>query len=88
MRDKSVQVSVTEFKARCLSMFKSLERRRYTRVVITRRGKPVAEITPPRAAPPDLWGALRGTVTVPPRVDLTAPVSTDRLDARRGLLHR
>lgn len=88
MRGEPLRVSATEFKARCLSIFKSLESRRFTRVVVTRRGKPVAEITPPSTAPPDPWGALRGSVTIGPGVNLTAPVLKARITARRGVLHR
>jgi hypothetical protein len=88
MKQKSVEMPASEFKARCLAVFSKLERRQYTRVVVTRHGKPVAEVTPPRESPPELWGALRGTVRVPAGVDLTLPVVTERLDAGRGKLHR
>ena len=88
MKDKSLRISATEFKARCLSVFRKLERREYTRVVVTRHGNPVAELTPPRTSLPRLWGVLRGTVSVAPGVDLTAPVIVGRLDAARGILHR
>ena len=88
MKSTTVVIPATQFKARCLSVFRKLERRQYSRVVVTRRGRPVAELTPPRTAPPDLWGALRGSVRVPRGVDLTAPVLAERLDARRGRLHR
>jgi antitoxin (DNA-binding transcriptional repressor) of toxin-antitoxin stability system len=88
VKDKSLRISATEFKARCLSVFKKLEKRQYTRVVVTRRGKPVAELTPPQTSPPSLWGALRGSVTIAPGVDLTAPTVEDRLDAGHGILHR
>ena len=50
----------------------------HMKVAVTRRGKPVAEVTPPRAGPPDLWGAMRGSARVPPEVDLTHPVVTAR----------
>jgi len=85
---KSLEIPATEFKARCLAVFKKLERRQYLRVIVTRHGKPVAELTPPRRAPADLWGALRGSVRVPRGVDLAAPVLVESLDARRGTLHR
>ena len=82
-------MSASEFKARCLLLlFSRLERRQYARVVVTRHGKPVAEVIPRRSAPPDLWGALRGSVRVPCEIDLTASALTEPLDARRGKLHR
>ena len=74
-------LSASAFKARCLEIFKALEARKFTRVTITRRGKPVAEVMPPateKRVP--LWGAHAGSVTVTPGVDLTAPVLDEPLD--------
>ncbi len=88
MKDDLLTIGAAEFKARCLSVFRELEARKYSRVVITRHGKPVAEMVPPREEPPRLWGALRGSVEVEPGVDLTAPVLDEALDARSGRLHR
>lgn len=82
-------VSASVFKARCLELFKALEARKLTRVTVTRRGKPVAELVPPRAAEPvSLWGAHAGSVIVAPGVDLTEPVLDEPLDAELGILHR
>jgi hypothetical protein len=81
--DDVLQVSATEFTARCLAIFKDLEARRIGRVLVTRRGRPVAELTPPRTVLPTLWGAHRGPVEVAPGVDLTAPVD-ETLDAAVG----
>jgi antitoxin (DNA-binding transcriptional repressor) of toxin-antitoxin stability system len=86
--DDVLKVSATAFKARCLAIFKDLEARRVSRVVVTRRGRPVAELTPPRTGLPTLWGAHRGSVEVAPGTDLTAPVLDDALDAAAGVLHR
>ena len=88
MKHRTVEMPPSEFKARCLAVFSKLERRQYARVVVTRYGKPVAVVTPPRSTPPDLWGALRGSVRTPKGIDLTAPVLSERLDARGGKLHR
>ena len=73
---------------RCLAIFKDLEARRLSRVLVTRRGRPVAELTPPRTELPTLWGAHRGSVEVAPGADLTAPVVDEPLDAAAGVLHR
>lgn len=43
-----VMVSVTEFKAKCLSLFSEVEAGE-KRITVTRRGEPVAVITPPKA---------------------------------------
>jgi hypothetical protein len=83
-----VRVSASEFKARCLAIFGDLAGRRLDRVIVTRRGRPVAEIRPPQTEVDDPWGAHRGSVTVPPGVDLTAPSLDERPDAEAGILHR
>jgi hypothetical protein len=67
-----LQMSATAFKARCLAIFKDLEARRIRRVLVMRRGRPVAELTPPRTELPTLWGAHRGSVEVALGTDLTA----------------
>jgi len=56
-------IAVTEFKARCLSVIDDVA-----------QGKtgPVVAIVPIDDEPTDLWGAMRGSVTVAPGTDLTA----------------
>jgi antitoxin (DNA-binding transcriptional repressor) of toxin-antitoxin stability system len=83
-----LEISVTDFKAKCLSVFKDLEAHRYSKVVITRRGKPIAELTPPEREVPDIYGCMEGSVIIPPGVDLTKPVLEDIPDAESGILHR
>jgi antitoxin (DNA-binding transcriptional repressor) of toxin-antitoxin stability system len=87
--DGTLTLSASAFKARCLEVFKALEARKLARVVVTRRGRPVAELVPPRVAEPSrLWGAHRGSVTVARGVDLTEPALDEPLDAELGILHR
>lgn len=81
-------IGAAAFKASCLEIFKALETRRLTRVTVTRRGRPVAELTPPVSARASLWGRHPGSVTVAPGVDLTDPVLDEPLDAELGILHR
>ena len=45
MNEAVLEINVTEFKAKCLTLFKALEARRYDKVVVTRRGKVIAELT-------------------------------------------
>ena len=86
--DDVLRISASEFKARCLAIFRDLEARRIGRVLVTRRGRPVAELTPPRTTLPTLWGAHRGSVEVAAGIDLTEPVIDEALDAAAGVLHR
>ncbi len=81
-------LTATEFKTRCLSVFRDLEAHKYERVIITRHGKPIAEVTAPDARVPELWGSMRGSVSVEAGVDLTEPVLDTPLDAEDGKLHR
>jgi prevent-host-death family protein len=82
-------ISATEFKARCLEMFDRLAARKIDRVVVTKRGRPVAVLTPPdpEAGFAALHGFLRGSVRIPEGVDLTAPVLDEALNAEEGRIH-
>jgi antitoxin (DNA-binding transcriptional repressor) of toxin-antitoxin stability system len=84
MTEAVLEINVTAFKAKCLELFKQLEARRYDKVVVTRRGKPIAELRPADSAVPDLYGALKGRVYIPPGVDLTDPVLEDVPEAESG----
>jgi hypothetical protein len=88
MPERVLILSATRFKAQCLAVFDGLEGRKLDRVVVTRRGKPVAELMPPRTEVPSLWGCMRGTGEIPSGVDLTEPVLEEPLDAELGILHR
>ena len=73
--NKSVTISATEFKAKCLKLMDDLEARRIDSVTVTKRGKPTAVVTAPvvQESKP-LFGAHRGKIRVIPGVDLTGPV--------------
>ena len=68
-KTSELRVSVTEFKAKCLAVFDQLEQRKIKRVIVTRRGTPVAEIGPVKAKVP-----LPG-VKVPPERMSASPVT-------------
>jgi antitoxin (DNA-binding transcriptional repressor) of toxin-antitoxin stability system len=84
MSEAVLEINVTDFKARCLALLKELEARRYDKLVVTRRGKPIAQLTPAVSEVPDLYGALKGRVIIPPGVDLTDPVLEDIPEAESG----
>lgn len=86
---RTATLSATEFKAKCLELLDRLADRRLEEITITKRGRPVAVLRPPHARNGDqLHGFLRGSVVLPPGLDLTEPVSDAALDADLGLLHR
>ncbi len=71
-RQRTVErvVAVSQFKARCHTLINQIATGRLRRIVLTKRGKPVAALVP---AFPRLRGALKGTVFIPPGVDITEP---------------
>ncbi len=82
-------ITASEFKAKCLNIFDRLAGHELERVIITKRGRTVGILLPPRAvAAQDLFGSMRGSVTIPEGFDLTAPVLDEPLDADEGVLHR
>ncbi len=84
-------VSASEFKAKCLDILDRVGNRELERVVITKRGVAVAVLVPPAAEAAQverLHGFLRGSVVIPPEVDLTAPVVDEAFVADRDEIHR
>lgn len=85
-----ITLTATEFKARCLEIFTRLNEGSLKRVEVTRRGKPVAVVTPPRLTREQVraaYGSMRGTVHVPKGFDWAAPVFEDEIDAEKGILY-
>lgn len=83
-------ISASEFKAKCLDLLDRLAERALERVVVTKRGRVVAVLIPPEDAAAQvrqLHGFMRGSVTIPPGFDLTAPVADEPFAAERGELH-
>ena len=55
-------IPVTQFKAHCLEIIETVQRKR-TPVVISKHGKPVAKLIPMDTEPvPSLLGSMKGTV--------------------------
>lgn len=83
-------IGASEFKAKCLEVLDKVASGALERVVITKRGRPVAVLTPPEPSPQavsGLHGFMRGSVVIPVGVDLTETVA-EPLDAEAGVLHR
>ena len=65
------QVAISEFKAKCLAILDEVQKTKRP-VRITRRGKPVAEVVPPRPqTSEDLFGFMRGQMEI--LGDIVAP---------------
>ncbi|HWE84859.1 MAG TPA: hypothetical protein VG267_07935 [Terracidiphilus sp.] len=69
-------IGVTAFKAECLGLIDDVVQGKRNRIILLKHNRPVAAVVPLSDAEDDnfdLWGAMRGTVTVAAGVDLTAP---------------
>jgi antitoxin (DNA-binding transcriptional repressor) of toxin-antitoxin stability system len=67
-------IGVTAFKAQCLGLIDEVAQGKTDRIVLLKHNRPIAAIVPidqEAHADSDLWGAMRGTVTITPGVDLT-----------------
>jgi len=60
---KEITVPVTEFKAKCLRMLDDVEKKG-ARIVITKRGRRIAEVKPLPAEKPKLRGTWKDTVKI------------------------
>ena len=83
-------ISASEFKARCLEILDRLADHTLERVTITKRGRVVGVLLAPAshaAAVRHLHGFMRGSVVVPPGIDLTEPASLDIFTADDGIFH-
>jgi prevent-host-death family protein len=83
-------IGASEFKAKCLHILDRLAGHEVDRVVITKRGRPVAVLLPPEQpadAVRDIYGFMRGSITIASDVDLTSPVLNEPSTAENGDLH-
>jgi prevent-host-death family protein len=67
-------IKASEFKAKCLAVLDEVERTRET-VVITKRGKPVAELRPHRSKKSNLLGILKDEVEIVG--DIISPIDVE-----------
>lgn len=75
------EIGVTEFKAKSLALIDDVAKGRLTEVRLTKRGKVVARLTAEQrheakgttGSSASLYGCLKGTITIPPGVDITEP---------------
>ena len=89
MNDGTLEIAASEFKAKCLELMNRLAARKLSRIVVTKRGRAVAVLTPPptrEEVAEGLFGCLKGRMVAPAGFDLTAPVLDEPLDAAEGIL--
>jgi prevent-host-death family protein len=93
-----IEMSVTEFKAKCLDLIDKLARHEIDSIELTKRGKPVAVVSPKEAAKPKTmeealaelreWQkGMRGLLWIDPEYDLTQPTGDlEEMNAYHGRL--
>jgi len=82
--DATLTIAASDFKARCLSLMDAIASGRLQKVVITKRGKTVAELQAPTRDPvPTLYGALKGMLDLPRDIDLMTPAFDEEWDAHK-----
>jgi prevent-host-death family protein len=81
--DAEVTVGVTAFKPRSLDLIEQVASGKLSRVVLTKRGRPVAALVPLRDQADELWGALADMMEPVEGIDLSEP-SGERWAAEDG----
>ncbi len=67
-------IKASEFKAKCLAVLDEVERTRRS-VVITKRGKPVAELVPHKPPSRNLLGIFKGKMEIVG--DIVSPIDVE-----------
>jgi len=71
-------ISVSKFKATCLAVLEEVARQK-TRIIITKRGKPIAEVIPYEPEVEQI--ALKDTITF--MGDLVSPIAEEEWEASK-----
>lgn len=71
--DAELRMGVTTFKPRSLDLIDRVATGKLSRVILTKRGRPVAALVPLGGREDDLWGALAEIMEPVEGVDLTEP---------------
>lgn len=69
-----MKIPAGQFKAECLKLMDQVEKTREP-IVITKRGRPVAQLAPVSAAPKSVFGYMKDTLRI--TGDISAPVDAD-----------
>jgi prevent-host-death family protein len=67
-------IAAGEFKAKCLDLMDQVQKKRFE-VIVTKRGKPVARLVPVPDEPPEIFGYMKGTVTI--LGDIISPIDVE-----------
>ena len=69
------KIAISEFKAKCLALLDQVQKTRKP-ILITRFGKPIAEVGPPSPAPAREWmGSMKGRIKI--TGDIVSPANDE-----------
>ena len=69
-----MEIPAAQFKAECLKLMDQVEKTREP-IVITKHGRPVAQLAPVSAAPKSLFGYMKDTLRI--TGDVSAPIDVE-----------
>ena len=64
MKKRPLTIGDTEFKAKSLELMDDVQQRKYSEIVITKRGKPHVKIVPLDQPGSPLRGSMKGTIKI------------------------
>lgn len=67
------EMAAGEFKTKCLMVMDQVQKTGEP-VLITKRGKPVAQLVPAPGSPEDIFDYMRGKVIIPDDLDIVGPI--------------
>jgi prevent-host-death family protein len=73
--EQTLEIGAAAFKAKCLQLLDEISKHKHDSIIITKRGKPVAKLSPIDDAGGPIYGAMKGLATI--HGDLTEPLGAE-----------
>ena len=70
--EQTLEIGAAAFKAKCLQLLEEISERKRDTIIITKRGKPVARLSPIDNRGGPIYGAMKGLAKI--HGDLTEPL--------------
>jgi prevent-host-death family protein len=73
--EQTLEIGAAAFKAKCLQLLDEISEHKRDAIIITKRGKPVARLSPIDDAAGPIYGAMKGLAKI--HGDLTEPLGAE-----------
>jgi prevent-host-death family protein len=70
--EQTLEIGAAAFKAKCLQLLDEISKHKHDSIIITKRGKPVAKLSPIDDAGGPIYGAMKGLGSTPKVVHASA----------------